>query len=296
MATRIAVLMTCFNRRDTTLKALRALFAQRLPPDCSVDVFLTDDASTDGTGAAVREQFPQVHICQGTGSLFWNGALRLSWETALKSEGINFYLWLNDDTILNQDALLSLLTTYSSLKSQYGELIVLGSTQDPITGIHNYGGLARHSWWQRLKFDLIPLHDKPVRCDAMHGNCVLVPVAIVQRIGINHQAFSHAMGDIDYALRANEAGFSVWVVPGFVGTCRSNSSSGTSLDADMGIRERWAKIRSTKELPPAKWLIFARLHAGWFWPVYWASPYLHLFTRRIRDRVRKGSHLKISTQ
>ncbi len=298
MVTRIAVLMTCYNRKDTTLGSLGALFAQRLPPDCSLSVYLTDDNSSDGTGAAVRERFPQVHVCQGSGSLYWNGALRLSWETALKEEGVNFYLWLNDDTILVEDALLNLLTTYRNLKAQHGELIVVGSTQDPITGVYNYGGLTRHSWLRRLRFDLTPLHDTPIRTEAMNGNCVLVPAFIVERIGINNRAFSYSMGmgDIDYSLRATAAGFGVWVMPGFVGTCGSNSSVGTFEDVSLGIGQRWQKVRTPKGLMPSKWLVFARLHAGWLWPIWWASPYLHFFARGIGGWFRKGDRYKVSVQ
>ncbi|MBU2135728.1 MAG: glycosyltransferase [Alphaproteobacteria bacterium] len=60
---RIAVVMACYNRRDTTLRCLRSLFAQ-LEPTVSLDVYLLDDASSDGTGAAVRAEFPNAE-CRG---------------------------------------------------------------------------------------------------------------------------------------------------------------------------------------------------------------------------------------
>jgi len=72
----IAVLITCFNRKAKTLESLRLLFAQDLPPDVSLQVYLVDDGSTDGTGEAIAQTYPQVTILSGTGSLFWNGGMK----------------------------------------------------------------------------------------------------------------------------------------------------------------------------------------------------------------------------
>jgi GT2 family glycosyltransferase len=50
--TRIAVLLTCFNRKQKTLACLEALFNQTLPADTSLTTYLVDEASTDGIGTA----------------------------------------------------------------------------------------------------------------------------------------------------------------------------------------------------------------------------------------------------
>ncbi len=63
----IAVLITCFNRRELTLRCLRSLFAQRTPDGYALNVFLTDDGCSDGTGDAVRRVFPQVAVLAGDG-------------------------------------------------------------------------------------------------------------------------------------------------------------------------------------------------------------------------------------
>lgn len=40
----------------------------------------------------------------------------------------------------------------------------------------------------------------------MNGNCVFIPSEIVNAIGNLDPIFSHAMGDIDYGLRAQKKG------------------------------------------------------------------------------------------
>ena len=46
---RIAVLLTVYNRRDKTLYCLDRLYHQENMDNYKVDVFLTDDGSTDVT-------------------------------------------------------------------------------------------------------------------------------------------------------------------------------------------------------------------------------------------------------
>lgn len=54
---RIAVLMTVHNRKDKTVTCLRHLF--NVPRVfLTIEVYLTDDACTDGTVAAVKNEYP----------------------------------------------------------------------------------------------------------------------------------------------------------------------------------------------------------------------------------------------
>ena len=97
----IAVVMACYNRKDLTIKCLEHLHAQSvlLEKQASINGFLMDDGSTDGTTEAVRERFPSVEVLQGDGSLFWNGGMHAAFAEALKGD-YDYYLWLNDDTFL----------------------------------------------------------------------------------------------------------------------------------------------------------------------------------------------------
>jgi len=81
---RIAILMTCHNRRETTLSCLKAVFKQVLPESVTFNVFLVDDGSTDGTGDAVRSYYPSVAVLEGDGSLFWNRGMRKAFAEAME--------------------------------------------------------------------------------------------------------------------------------------------------------------------------------------------------------------------
>ena len=70
--TRVAAVMAAYIRRDLTLACLRSLRAQRVP-GVAQDVFVLEDASSDGTSEAIADQFPEVTVLHGDGQLYWNG-------------------------------------------------------------------------------------------------------------------------------------------------------------------------------------------------------------------------------
>jgi GT2 family glycosyltransferase len=273
-------MMTSHNRREKTLACLGELFTQELPAGCRLEVYLTDDRSTDGTAVAVGERFPGVRILAGDGSLFWNGGMRLAFGEALKGNH-DYYLWLNDDTLLDPGAIASLLRTHAEVSGRAGAgVIVVGTTRLPHDGRPTYGGVVRQSRLRRTHFSLVEPAAAPVECETMNGNCVLIPLAVATGVGNLDTAFVHSMGDFDYGLRACAEGFSVWVMPGFVGVCEKNPVVGTFCDGALSLRERWRHMRSSKGLPPAEWRVFCKRHSGLAWPLYFLWPYLRVLFRR----------------
>jgi len=274
---RIATLITCHNRKKKTLACLDALFKNVLPVDCSLEVILVDDGSTDGTEHAVRECFTQVNIIKGDGNLFWNRGMHKAFARALEI-GFDGYLWLNDDTALYPTALEHLIDTWREQTLATGiEAIYVGSTQNPQTGQLTYGGVIRHSFLKPFRFSLVQPGEVPLECHTMNGNCVFVPQQIAVRLGNLEPHFAHAMGDTDYGLRAGQAGIKVLVVPGFVGVCDKNPATGSFNDRSLPAHERWKKMMQPKGLPPASWLVFTRRHGGFLWPLYWVAPYLKVW-------------------
>ena len=65
---------------------------------------------------AIGTCFPNVNLVQGSGDLFWNQGMRLAWNTAIKVRDFDFYLWLNDDTIIDREGLLKLFEDYFKQK------------------------------------------------------------------------------------------------------------------------------------------------------------------------------------
>ena len=140
---RIAILMTVFNRKTTTLQCLNSLKKLKLPKEYSYEVFLTNDGCTDGTPEAVESGFPEVRIINGDGSLFWNRGMRAAWEEAAK-EDFDYYLWLNDDVIVYPGLFEVLMNCSEQLGNK---AIICGPVEDSAHTCMTYGGEMK---WKKV--------------------------------------------------------------------------------------------------------------------------------------------------
>jgi GT2 family glycosyltransferase len=279
---RIATVMAVHNRRALTLACLDSLRNQHVPGG-SLDVFVLDDASTDGTAEVIIQRHPDVRLLHGDGHLYWNGGMRLALDEAMAGD-YDYYLWMNDDTILVDDRVVDLLLRTEQQLREHGHehVIVAGTTRHPETGELTYGGQVRLSRRRRLKWTQVQPGSEPRRCETMNGNTVLVPRAVVQRVGNIDPAYIQQMGDLDYGLRASAAGCEVWIAPGTVGECASHPPRRTDLQP---LRHELSRLWSVKQLAPRPWLVFAHRWAGRLWFFYWLSPYLRRGLGLILQRV-----------
>jgi GT2 family glycosyltransferase len=278
----LAVIMTCHNRRAKTLACLEALFQQEIPSNVEIQVYLVDDGSTDGTGETVRLNYPEVKVLEGNGNLFWNRGMHLAFGEAIKYD-YDYYLWLNDDTLLYPKAIDTLLATSQNLIQQgHTQAVVVGSTQDPITGLLSYGGMIQSSWWHPLKFDLVEPDKEAKPCLTLNGNCVLISRKVVQVVGNLDSSFIHSTGDFDYGLRTNKLGGSVWIAPGYIGSCEYNPLRQQAWEEpSLTLSQRWEKINQPRGLPIMEWKVFTQRHAGLLWMFYWLLPYLRMLFKSI---------------
>lgn len=282
---RLIAVLTCFNRKALTLGALAALERAAAFAGVAVDTIVVDDASTDGTSAAIRAQFPSAQVIEGDGSLFWCRGMHRGMQEALRREA-SHVLWLNDDTRLNQGAVRHLLDQAEMLRLRDGrEAIVVGATSDG-AGRLTYGGDVSAGGWRRFRYTRVGGESAPVPCDAMNGNCVLIPMTVARAVGNLDPTFEHAMGDTDYALRSAKAGYGVYVAAGFVGVCSVNPVRGSFNDVSLPLRARWRAILHRKGLPWRSWLQLTRRHGGVIWPVYFAWPYLRMTVSALLRRPR----------
>lgn len=278
---RIASLITCHNRKAITLACLEALYQNTLPDGHSLDVFLVDDGSTDGTEQAVRECYPQVNIFKGDGNLYWNGGMRVAFAAAM-AKGFDYYLLLNDDTILYSHALFTLLKTDRDFESLHKcAALIVGSAQSVPGGGITYGGQVRVSKWRPIKYHLVTPTDAAIPCDTMNGNCVLIPRPVAQVVGNLDEAFIHTIGDIDYGLRARMAGFQVIVMPGYAGLCGRNTVKNTFADTSLSLQDRLNILNGKKGLPLHAWYVFTKRHCGVFWMAFWLWPYLSIVLSQV---------------
>ena len=242
----IAAILTVHNRKAKTLDCLTSLFA--IAP--AIDVYLTDDASTDGTAVAIVKKFPTVHVIHGNGNLFWTRGMNLAWQEALKGN-YQYYLWLNDDVRLYSHMLRELMECETI---GGGGCVVCGLVENLDQSSIIYGGRNRSG-------ELIQPSAQPQDVVMMNGNVVLVPHSVIEQIGIMDSHYHHDLGDVDYALTARENGIKVLstrcaVAAGYPnGLCRVRKWNAT-------LQERFRKLNSPLGSPLAINFYFRKKHFG----------------------------------
>lgn len=277
---RYAVMLCCYNRKEKTLACLASLSAQQLPTDVRLDIFLLDDGSSDGTSTAVKEQFPQVKCYQGRGDMYWNGAMACLWQHALP-QSYDAYIWLNDDVQLQPDALARLHFWQSSVSGKLGALV--GSMHEPNSTAVSYGGRRSRHAWHPLGFGKLLAPDEyPIECDFINGNLCFVTKEAVDAVGILDKTYTHALGDFDYGLRLKQAGFGLYVAPGFYGQCASNTKLNSVFDASLPMSTRLALLNNpARFVPVGEWMHFVRRHGGLVWPLLWGKALIRKLAPRL---------------
>lgn len=249
----IAVLITVFNRKQKTLECLDRLYCQDFTEKCDMEVYLTNDGCTDGTPEAVRLRYPSVHIINGDGNLFWNRGMYVAWCEAEKTQH-DYYMWLNDDTLLFDDAVEYLLKLS---KEKDDKAIIIGTTLDTGKKHLTYGGFDRHG-------HLITDIKEVTECYTWNGNIVLIPKYVYEHIGKNDPIFHHAIGDTDYGLRARKVGISSFLSDRPCGTCDLHPSMPKWKDSTIPMikRFKYLYMPGGNGSNPIQFFIFKRRHYG----------------------------------
>lgn len=258
---RIAALLTCYNRREKTIECLRKLSLQKLPQDVCIDVVIVDDGSTDMTREAILAEFPAASVLTGDGSLYWCGGMRVAWREAAKSDP-ELYLLVNDDTMLDEDAVAALLEIVQGSDSR---VIAVAAIRDAENEEPIYGGIRRG-------VGIVKPTGNIESCDTFNGNAVIITRRVYCEIGILHGAYTHGMGDFDYGYQASRRGITVVQSARTLGSCGRNSHKGSWRDRTLSRAERWKRLNSPKGLPFREWMEFNRRNAGLLWPLRAITP------------------------
>lgn len=251
----IAILMTVHNRREKTIRCLQHVKAQALDNSIRWHLYLTDDGCTDHTREAVQELIPDATIINGNGELYWNRGMHEAWKAARHDRDFDFYLWLNDDTMLLDTAISHLLAC--SEKKHHQAIIsgFISSQMPPYTT--TYCGRTRKEW--------VSCSGRMQKLRLMHGNAVLIPRDIYNKVGMNDAYYRHAFGDYDYALSAAKKGIEVYSSEDFIGRCDIDNKHPLCFDTQAPLAKRFANLYApTSYYHPTDAFHFDMKHNGPF--------------------------------
>lgn len=243
------IIIPAHNRRALTLGCLDALQANG---DLDfADVVLVDDGSTDGTGAAVRAQFPRVRVLNGNGDLYWTGAIAFAMQHAETRHMEGPLFWLNDDCRPRDKAIPTLTEMLlNKPASVVGPRCVDARTGMPVAT----GFIGREVF--------APGNAGRIQVQGLSGFCVGIGVTAWRDLGPpDALRFPHYGGDTAYSLMAARRGFPVLLTGDAVVELADHEDARTTLAGRVRPGEsfaaNWRRILLAKNSPCRLRTLFA---------------------------------------
>lgn len=221
--TKVAIVIPVFNRRETTLQGLRSL--SRIDAEgFDVRIYVVDDASTDGTAGAIKADFPEVKLIEGSGELHYAAGTNRGIEAALKWSP-DFIVMMNDDAVFHRSFLQRLVATaVENPRSVVGSLLLLWDEPHRIFQVAPRWSTFAGGWV--IPDDLTPANtsDEVFEVESIVGNCVMFPREAVDECGLmDEKRFPYGWGDAQYVARMRRAGWQLLIDPESKVWCEPNT-------------------------------------------------------------------------
>lgn len=217
----VVVVVPVHNRRELTLGFLRSLEVIDRS-GLEVAVIVVDDGSTDGTGEAVRAEHPEVRVIDADGSLHYSEGTNVGIRAALEQRP-DFVLTMNDDAVVPVDLIGRLVTTArAEPRSVVGAVLVEWDDASTVFQIDPRWSLRYGGFQHRRSLTVADLPSTPFEVETMAGNCMLLPRAALEEVGLQPSARLPFWGDAGIARRLRGAGWRLLIDPTAVLPCEPN--------------------------------------------------------------------------
>ncbi len=223
----VAIIIVSWNVRDYLVQCLRSVFADLQRSSLRGEVWVVDNASTDGTAELVRSLFSNVHlIANETNHGF--GAANNQGMAAAKEAAPRYYFLLNPDTKLQSGALFELINALEEHPDggMAGARLVYGNGRFQHSAFY-FPGL------RQLAFDLFPLPARlyesrwngryprawqakgspPFAIDHPLGASMMVRADVAESTHGFDESFHMYCEEIDWSWRIQAAGWRIYAVP-----------------------------------------------------------------------------------
>jgi GT2 family glycosyltransferase len=189
------------------------------PPACTYEIWLADNASTDGSSAKVEDAFPQVRTILNQENRGFAGGNN---QIIAESNG-EYILLLNPDTLIIAGALQSLVDFLDANPTAGGCGPRLSNPDGSLqVSCFPFPTILRETW-RLLHLDAIfplgvyPLsswqQDRPRSVDAIQGACLLIRRSALNQVGKLDAGYFMYTEEIDLCHRLRQADWPLFWIP-----------------------------------------------------------------------------------
>ncbi len=215
----LSVIIVSWNTRDITKNCLDSLFSQ--PTSVSFDVYVVDNASSDGSPDMVEENFPQVTLIKNQENV---GFARAN-NQVLKEIKTPYALLLNSDTIIPPR---DIFTPWIGFMNYHKDVGLSGCRLNFPDGSHQVGDagyspslktIISHSFFLTRLFGMkglfvvSPPRDGFLDVDWVSGASMMVRMKALESVGPMDESVFMFAEDIEWGVRFKRCGWRVCYLP-----------------------------------------------------------------------------------
>lgn len=231
----VSVIVVSYNTRELTIEALRSV---ERTCELPYELLVVDNASSDGTAAAIRQELPNATLFEQQENLGFGRANNVAME---KARG-RYLLLLNSDARLISDGDVTRLIDRLERMPGVGVIgpKLVGEEGTLQSSARRFLGLANeivrrfqihHFMPRRIAATLLLgpywAHDSVYEADWIVGACMLVPRQVYERVGGFDPEFFMYGEEQEWCWRIRRAGFRIVFDPGVTVVHRGSASSGS---------------------------------------------------------------------
>ena len=213
MNPRVAIVIVNWNKKDYILNLLRSLSSLHYD---NYEIIVVDNASTDSSVEAIRQQHSSVHLIINPENLGGTGGFNTGMRYALV-KGDYKYIWLLDnDAEVEKETLRELVNAIETDNTIgiAGSRIMSPENRELIVELGGFVDWDSVTWRPHLRY----LNEKDysgynvIETDYVATCSALVRKEVIKSLGLMDEKFFLHCDDIDFCLRLKKNGFKVVAV------------------------------------------------------------------------------------